>query len=98
MYLSDTNLSLGLFSSVKCASYLYLDEWAADMHLNGQLVKAAVIGNVETEMRKRWMSFLKTDRREIGSPGKLRLKGSFASFLEFLFSRSLIFLKASEAR
>lgn len=65
MYLSDINLSARLFSSVKCVSYLYLDEWAADMHVNGQLVKAAVIGNVGTEIRKRWMSFPKTDRREI---------------------------------
>lgn len=40
---------LQVFSSAKCASYFYLDEWAGDIHVNGQLVKATVIGNVEKQ-------------------------------------------------
>lgn len=48
-----------------------MDEWAGDIQVNGQLVKTTVIGNVKTEIKKQWMSFLKTDRKEIGSLGKL---------------------------
>ena len=51
--------------------FFFLDEWAGDIQVNGQLVKNTVIGNVNTEMKKQCMSFLKTDRKEIGSLGKL---------------------------
>lgn len=51
--------------------FIFLDEWAGDIQVNGQLVKTTVIGNVNTEMKKQCMSFPKTDRKEIGSLGKL---------------------------
>ena len=55
---------------------ILLDEWAGEIQVNGQLVKTTVIGNVRTEIKKtkQWMSFLKTDRKEIGSLGKLGRK------------------------
>lgn len=53
---------------------ILLDEWAGEIQVNGQLVKTTVIGNVHTEIKKQWMSFLKTDRKEIGSLGKLGRK------------------------
>lgn len=54
--------------------FFFLDEWAGEIQVNGQLVKTTVIGNVQTEIKKHWMSFLKTDRKKIGSLGKLGRK------------------------
>lgn len=57
-----------------CLSF-FLDEWAGEIQVNGQLVKTTVIGNVQTEIKKKqWMSFLMTDSKEIGSLGKLGRK------------------------
>lgn len=66
--------SLQAFASAECVSYFFLDEWAGEIQVNGQLVKTTVIGNVQTEIKKHWMSFLKTDRKKIGSLGKLGRK------------------------
>lgn len=44
---------LQVLCSAKRASYFYLDEWAGDIKVDGQLVKITVIGNVETGIGKK---------------------------------------------
>lgn len=70
MYLTGITLNFGHLHQLN-VYLIFLDEWAGEIQVNGQLAKTTVIGNVPTEIKKHWMSFLETDRREIGSLGKL---------------------------
>lgn len=42
---------------------VFLDEWAGDTRVNGQLAKTTVIGNVKTEIKKT-MDVIPEDRQE----------------------------------